>query len=255
MRADRISVSSVYVYSEMTFSRRSASRENARYPEVASLIGIFTTRLKTHEPTWFPWRRTDEISVASASGRTPTTTSASPRMIGRDDSRDVRRVVLAVAVEVDDDVGARRERRIHAGAESADEAAVAAVSHDRSAPAAWATTAVPSRRAVVDDDHLAPRATCGTRRGTAATTAPTLAASSSAGMTTASLEDPVPRTSLRGAARSDDVRPRYRAMDALNVPHHVEAIDPRLVEAGTAVHRVLSTVPGIEAIVADARRR
>ena len=72
----------------------------------------------------------------------------------------------------------------------------------RSAPAARATTAVPSIEPSSTTITSTCR-TCGIRRGTAATTAPTLSASFSAGMTTASLK-PAPLSGRPDVTASGD---------------------------------------------------
>src|SRR5215831_17074500 len=85
------------------------------------------------------------------------------------------------------------------------------------------------------------------RRGTAATTAPIVASSFSAGMTTVSVQ-PSRRSADRGpcAARDMSLSP-VNEFDAANL---VEAIDPGLVEAGSAEDDVLAAVPRVEAVVA-----
>ena len=67
---------------------------------------------------------------------------------------DVGRIVLAIAVEVDNDVSARGERGIDAAAERGHQAAGAAVSHDMVGPRRERDERCSVARAVVDDDHL-----------------------------------------------------------------------------------------------------
>ncbi len=68
--------------------------------------------------------------------------------------RDVRRVVLTVAVEVDDEIGARRERGVDARPERGDEAPRAPVPLDVVGPRRPRDERRAVHRAVVDDDHL-----------------------------------------------------------------------------------------------------
>jgi hypothetical protein len=62
--------------------------------------------------------------------------------------------VLAVAVEVDDDVGAVGERCVHAVREGRDEPAVPSVVDDAVGARGECDRLGPVGRAVVDDDHL-----------------------------------------------------------------------------------------------------
>ena len=157
-----------------------------------------------------------------------------------------RRVVLTVAVEVHDEVGARGERGVHAGPEGGDETAVRRCRSTRSAPAASATTAVPSLEPS-STTMTSTSPTCGIRRGTAATPR-RRSGLVQRGNDNRELE------AVIGVGAVTDVRVgRQRplwAVDALDVPRDVEAIEPRLVEAGAAGDRLAHAVAGVRAVVA-----
>src|SRR5262245_1124281 len=99
--------------------------------------------------------------------------------------------------------------------------------------------------------------TWGISRGTEATTAPIVSASFRAEMATASLW---PEDAEAGRGNTPPCAPGHlplavgllSAVDALNVPHNVDAVDPGLVEAGATVDLVPSTVAGPDEVVPGA---
>jgi hypothetical protein len=150
----------------------------------------------------------------------------------------VARVVLAVAVEMDDHIGAGRERSVHSRPEGRDETAIASVALD-----SVGTGSERDRRGliagpVVDDDDVdlpdlvdLARYRCdhGADRRRLV----------ERGMTTASL---YPLSGPVGRSARAECPGSLSAVNALNVGHHVELIEPRLVESLAPVHHVASAV-------------
>ena len=95
--------------------------------------------------------------------------------------------MLPVAVEVHDEIRARRERGVHSRPEGGDETPLAPVPLHVVGPRGARDDRRAVGRAVVDDDHL-DLPDVWDLAWTAATTAPTFSTSFSAGMTTASLK-------------------------------------------------------------------
>ena len=147
-------VSSVYVYFETTATWIAASRLYARKPDVVSGTSVSDAWRTTHEPAFCSrFFSGEKCSIVSVS-RSPTTRSARPSTIGRDELRDVRAHVLVVGVGVDDDVGAELQARVEARLEAGGEALVVRQLDDVVDAVLARDLDRPVGRAVVDDEPL-----------------------------------------------------------------------------------------------------